>query len=122
MSTERLELLKLALHPAEPMDIIEQCEIVAEALSFTGAYIENNEGLALYLEISESKVYQMNYIHHNMIDPLKNWFRGTVYQCHTTYDKAKLTPEAQLEFIKSMNILLTGNDSSDTTKINKEEN
>ncbi len=111
MSNERLEQLKRALHPGVPMDIIEQCEIVAEALSYNGDYVENTEGLALYLEISESKVYQMNYIHENMIDSLKDYFKDTKFQCHTTYDKAKLPQKSQMEFVKGMNLILTGSDS-----------
>lgn len=111
MSNERLDQLKKALHPEKPMDIIEQCKIVAEALSDTGDYVENNEELALRLKISESKVYQMNYIHYNLIDPLKDYFKNTKLQCHSTYDKAKLPPKAQTEYLKEKNLILTGSDS-----------
>ena len=106
MSNERLDLLKKALHPEKQINIINQCEIVAEALAEGSDYEENGEGLAVYLEISESKVYQMNYIHHNMLPELKTWFKATEYQCHTTYDKAKLPPMAQEEFLAGMKILV----------------
>lgn len=115
MSNERLDQLKKALHPEKPMDIIKQCEIVAEALSDTGDYVENNEELALYLEISESKVYQMNHIHYNLINPLKDYFKTTKRQCHSTYDKAKLPPKAQMEYLKERNLIMTGNDSLEPT-------
>jgi len=105
MSNERLESLKKALHPEKQINIIDQCQIVADALSITGDYIENIEGLAIYLEISESKVYQMNYIHHNMIPELKRHFRASEYQCHTTYDRSKLPDKAQLEMAKGFDTL-----------------
>ncbi|GAI93033.1 unnamed protein product, partial [marine sediment metagenome] len=52
MSIERLDLLKKALHPEKQINIIDQCEIVAEALAPESPYEEDNEGLAIYLEIS----------------------------------------------------------------------
>ena len=99
MTSERLDYLKKALHPEKQINIIDQCEIIAEALGYGGDYEEDIEGLAIYLEISESKVYQMNYIHHNMIASMKAWFRGTEFQCHTTYDRAQLPVGAQEEFM-----------------------
>ena len=101
MSNERLNHLKKALLPEKQINIIDQCEIVAEALSFTGDYVENLEGLAIFLEVSESKVYQMNFIHHNMIPELKDYFRTTEYQCHTTYDNATQSEESQRRYAET---------------------
>ena len=112
---ERLILLRKAIHPEAPMDIITQCEIVTEALQFGSPYEESISDLAEYLGVSYNQVYKMNYITENMIPSLKEWFRGTPYQCHTTYDRATLPVEAQEEFIRNMNILVTGSDSSSRT-------
>ena len=121
--SRRLDYLKKALHPEKQINIIDQCEIIAEALGYGGDYEEDIEGLAIYLEISESKVYQMNYIHHNMIPEMKEWFRGTEYQCHTTYDRAKLPVGAQEEFMAADDFINKYRDNtSDRTIINKEEN
>ncbi len=119
MSNIRLEYLKKALHPEKQINIIDQCEIVAEALSFTGDYVENIEGLAIYLEVSESKVYQMNYIHHNMTPELKDYFRTTEYQCHTTYDNAKQSIDQQMALAETEGFIK--NLTSETTIINKEK-
>ena len=107
MSTinERLEHLKKTLHPAEKLNIITQCEIIAEAMAPGGLYEENREGLAIFLEISPSLVYQMNRIYHVMIPELKEYFRETDYQCHTTYDKASLSPRAQQKYLENIRLL-----------------
>lgn len=97
---KQLERLKKALHPSKPLNIIDQCRIVHNALGNEAPFMENREGLARYLDISSSKVYQMNYIHEHMIPPLKEWFRDTDYQCHKTYRISKLDPEAQRTFLR----------------------
>ena len=118
---EKLIQLRKAIHPEQPMDIITQCEIVTEALSFGSPYEEDVSGLAEYLGVSYNQVYKMNYITENMIPELKEWFHGTQYQCHTTYDRATLPVKAQWEFMKGMNILVTGSDSSSRTIITEEQ-
>lgn len=121
-------MLKKTLHPEKQMNIIDQCNIIGEALAEGGTYYGNGEGLAIYLEISQSKVYQMHAVYRNMIPELKEWFKSTEYQCRTAYDKAVLTPESQREFLEGMNILIDGgfrpprSNTSETTIINKEEN
>lgn len=88
----------------EYLDIVSQCEIVAEAMASKAPYMENYEGLALYLGVSENKVYQMNYIHHNLIQSLKEWFRKSSYKCHTAFLVSRLTPEEQEEWLRETRI------------------
>lgn len=124
MSNEQLELLKRTLHPEKQMNIIDQCHIVADALAEGGAYYGNKEGLAIYLELSPSKVYQMERVWRDMIPDLKEWFRGTEYQCRTAYDVATLPVEAQGEYLRNQIILVTGIDprhSLETTIIKENE-
>jgi len=111
MSNIELELLKKTLHPEKQMNIIEQCRIVAESLEGGGAYFGNKEGLSIYLELSESKVYQMQRVWKDMIPELKTWFRETEYQCRTAYDIAVKPREKQLEFLRGMSILVTGREN-----------
>ena len=113
---EKLVLLRKAIHPEQPMDIIAQCEIVAEALSFGSPYEEAVSELAEYLDVSYNQVYKMNYIHHNMIDSMKGWFRGTTYQCHTAYDRASMPAEAQHEFMVADDFIKKHRNSLGTTK------
>ena len=108
MSNEQLELLKKTLHPEKQMNIIDQCRIVAEALELGSPYFGNSEGLSIYLELSASKVYQMQRVWKEMIPELKEWFRKTEYQCRTAYDVAVLSDEAQMNWLKDMTILVTG--------------
>ena len=84
--TEKLEHLKRTLHPEETLNVIDQCEIVAEALGFGSKYDENRHGLAEYLDVSSNLLYKMKYIHDHAIPEVKAWFRKTTYQGHTTYD------------------------------------
>lgn len=100
-----LERLKKALHPEKNINIIEQCEIIAEALSEDGDYYENREGLAIYLEISPNKVYKMLRINRDMIPEAKEWFRGTEYQVNTAYDVAALDILAQDSWLRGMRTL-----------------
>ena len=111
MSNEELELLKKTLHPEKQMNIIDQCRIVAESLQEGSPYFGNSEGLAIYLELSASKVYQMQRVWKEMIPELKEWFRKTEYQCRTAYDIAVLPEPAQREFLRNQIILVTGVDS-----------
>ena len=111
MSNEELELLKKTLHPEKQMNIIDQCRIVAESLQEGSPYFGNSEGLAIYLELSASKVYQMQRVWKDMIPELKEWFRKTEYQCRTAYDVAVLPEPAQREFLRNQIILVTGVDS-----------
>lgn len=102
---EKLDHLKKTLHPEKQMDIISQCEIVAEALGYGSKYEDATDVLATYLEISYSKVYQMNYIHNNMLPEVKEWFRGSEFQCHTTYEVSVLPFDLQLEWLEGMGVL-----------------
>ena len=117
---KKLNLLKRALHPEKQINIIDQCEIVAQAAAYGSPYENDLEGIATYLEISKNKVYKMSYTAKHMIPELKEWFRETEYQGHTAYDKATLSPEAQREFLRNIQILETGRDSLSQT-ITKEE-
>lgn len=108
----KLETLKKTLHPEKQMNIIDQCMIVAEALSETGEYYGNAEGLAIYLEISDSKLYQMHRVWRDMTPELKEWFRGTEFQCRTAYDWAVKPRKEQLEFLKGMDIFTNRRDTS----------
>ena len=101
MLSERLDQLKRSLNAGEHLDIISQCEIVAEAMAPRAMYMENYEGLALFLGVSDNKVYQMNYIHYNLIPSLKEWFRKSKYKCHTTFLVSRLTPSEQEEWLKN---------------------
>ena len=100
---KELEKVKRALHPEKPMNIIDQCEIIKKALE--GPYYSNREGLAMFLEISASKVYQMDYVAKNLLPELKGWFSGLDYQCHTPFETARLPPEAQWEFLQDAKTL-----------------
>jgi hypothetical protein len=100
--SEDLERLKRALHPDEKMDIIEQCRIVAEALSPTGEFPNNKRKLGEYLEVSENKLYKMEVVHVKMIPSAKEWFRTSNYQVNTAYNIAVLSPEIQLERIQKV--------------------
>ena len=100
MASINLYKLKQSLHEDDSLDIITQCEIVGEAMAPWAPYMENYEGLALFLEISDNKVYQMNYIHHNLLPSLKEWFRESKYKCHTTFMVSRLSPEKQEEWLR----------------------
>ena len=100
---KELEKVKRALHPEKPMNIIDQCEIIRQALE--GPYIANREGLAMFLEISASKVYQMDHVAKNLHPDVKEWFRGLNYQCHTPFEVSRLSPEAQWEFLENAKTL-----------------
>jgi len=95
-----LERLRKALHPEKPMNIIEQCRIVAEALGSGGDFEENKYGLAEYLGIGQSKVYKMQRIHTDMMPEVKEWFMKSDYQANTAYEVAALVGEAQRFFLK----------------------
>ncbi len=90
------------------MNIIEQARIVSTALDEEGSFYNNTEGLAQYLEISKSKVYQLNRVWVDMIPEVKEWFRGTEFQCRKAYDTAVLTEGEQREFLRGMNVLVEG--------------
>lgn len=107
---EKLDLLKKTLHPEKQMNIINQCEIVQQALAYGSPYENSIKDVATFLEISENKVYKMSYTAKNMIPELKEWFRTTEYESHTAYEKATLPPSAQHEFLRNMRMLVDGHD------------
>jgi len=90
-----LQKLKSALAPSTPMNIIEQCRIVWEALQPTGDFPRANMRLAQYLGISPNKVYKMKAIHEKMIPEAKEWFKSTTYQMSTAYEVSALKAEVQ---------------------------
>ena len=96
---ERLEWLKRSLDLYEPMDVITQCEIVGEAVALGAPYMENVEGLALYLGVSKNHVYKMSRIHSDLIDEAKEYFRDSGYQPHTAFKVACLSPEKQRQWV-----------------------
>ena len=96
----QLEQLKRSTALYEPMDVITQCEIVGEAMATGAPYMENYEGLALFLGVSKNKVYQMKRIYDNMVDEAKEYFREADYQVHTAFLVSMMTEEKQLEWIK----------------------
>ena len=106
---EKLDRLKRSIHPEEPLNIVDQCEIIAEALSFGSPLEGDKEGVAMYLGISENQVYKMNFSHHNLIPEMKEYLRKTDYKAHTTYNTfAIMPPEAQREFLDAEKTLDRG--------------
>ena len=99
MLSERLDKLKWSLDLYEPMDVITQCEIVGEAVANGGPYMENYEGLALYLGVSKNHVYKMSRIHSDLVDEAKEYFRYSEYQPHTAFKVACLSPEKQRQWV-----------------------
>ena len=99
---EDLDRLKRALHPGQPMDIVEQCEIVAQALSPTGEFPNNKRKLGQYLEVSENKLYKMEVVHKTMIPKAKEWFKTSSYQVNTAYNVAVMNSEAQEIFVHEL--------------------
>ncbi|GAG77892.1 unnamed protein product [marine sediment metagenome] len=114
---EDLERLKKALHPEKPMNIIEQCRIVAEALGSGGDFEEDKYSLAEYLGIGQSKVYKMQRVHIAMLPEVKAWFMKSDYQANTAYEVATLSKESQGFFLKDAKRL---NDTIEPTKIEEE--
>ena len=98
--SERLNKLKRSLDLYEPMDVITQCEIVGEAVALGAPYMENVEGLALYLGVSKNHVYKMSRIHSDLVDEAKEYFKDSGYQPHTAFKVASLSPEEQLEWVE----------------------
>ena len=101
--SERLEQLKRSLNLYEPMDVITQCEIVGEAVASGAPYMENVEGLALYLGVSKNHVYKMSRIHSDLIDEAKEYFRDSGYQPHTAFKIASLSSEEQRKWVAERN-------------------
>ena len=97
--SELLERLKRSLYLYEPMDVITQCEIVGEAVALGAPYMENVEGLALYLGVSKNHVYKMSRIHSDLIDEAKEYFRDSGYQPHTAFKVASLSLEEQKKWV-----------------------
>jgi len=95
-----LEKLRETLHPEKPMNIIEQCKIIAEALGPGGKYEEDKYSLAEYLGISQSKVYKMSRVWLDMIPEVKEWFRKSDYQANKAYEVSVLSEEAQGFFLR----------------------
>jgi len=106
---EGLDRLKRALHPGQPMDIVEQCEIVAKALSPSGEFPNNKRKLGEYLGVSENKLYKMEIVHLKMIPEAKEWFKGSIYQVNTAYNVAVLNSEAQETFVREAKKLESDN-------------
>ena len=96
-----LEKLKKAMHPEEPMNIIDQCAIVTRAVSTGGDFPFDNRALAKFLEASVNKIYKMNRVTTSMIPSAKELFRGSKYQSSTAYMVATLTKEEQENFVKA---------------------
>ena len=95
----RLVKLKRSLDLYEPMDVITQCEIVGEAVASGAPYMENVEGLALYLGVSKNHVYKMSRIHSDLVDEAKEYFKDSGYQPHTAFKVASLSPEEQRKWV-----------------------
>ena len=100
MLSERLDGLKRSLLLYEPMDVITQCEIVGAAVALGAPYMENIEGLALYLGVSKNHVYKMSRIHSDLVKEAKEYFRDSGYQPHTAFKVASLSPEEQRKWVK----------------------
>ena len=96
---DRLDDLKRSLVLYEPMDVVTQCEIVGEAMANGGPYMENYEGLALFLGVSKNQVYKMNCVHKNMLDEVKEYFRCSDYQVYTAFNVASMSHEEQLWWV-----------------------
>ena len=110
---KKLAYLKRTLRPEEKLNIIDQCEIVADALAWGAAYDEDKAGLAAFLDISPNKVYKMQYTHHHAVPELKTYLRGTEYQAHTAYKFAVMDPESQRVFLDAEKTLERGVDAMD---------
>ena len=96
---DRIDDLKRSLILYEPMDVITQCDIVGEAVADGAPFMENYEGLALFLGVSKNHVYKMNYVYKNMVDEVKEYFRHSDYQVHTAFNVASLSQEEQLWWV-----------------------
>src|SRR4030042_1111773 len=90
---QRLEQLKTVLTTYEFIDVIDQCKVVGEALGKGAPYMENVEGLALYLGVSKNHVYKMGRVHTDMVDEVKEYFRGSGFQVHTAFLVASMNPD-----------------------------
>lgn len=101
---QRIEQLKRVLTTLEYMGVIEQCEIVGLALGKGAPYMENVEGLALYLGMSKNHVYKMGRVHTDMVDEVKDYFRGSIYQVHMAFTVASFTPEKQREWLRKRKV------------------
>ena len=95
----RVAKLKRSLDLYEPMDVITQCEIVGEVVAVGAPYMENVEGLALYLGVSKNHVYKMSRIHSDLVDEAKEYFKDSGYQPHTAFKVACLPPEKQRQWV-----------------------
>jgi len=124
--TEKLEQLKRTLHPEEHLNIVDQCQIVADALGFGSPYDENRDGLAEYLGVSPNLIYKMKYVHDYTLPEMKTYLRKTLYRGHTAYKFAVMSPESQQVFLDAEKTLERGLDApdyltSDRTKIEDAE-
>jgi len=99
MMVKRLDRLKRSLDLYEPMDVITQCEIVGEAIVPGAPYMENIEGLALFLGVSKNHVYKMSRVHSDMVSEVKDFFKYSQYQVHTAFEVACLSPEKQRQWV-----------------------
>ena len=95
----RLVKLKRSLDLYEPMDVITQCEIVGEAVALGAPYMENIEGLALFLGVSKNHVYKMSRVYSNMVSEVKDFFKHSQYHVHTAFEVACLSPEKQRQWV-----------------------
>lgn len=94
-----LEQLRKSLHPEAKLDIVEQCRIVAQALSPEGDYPSQEFKLAQYLGVSRNLVYKMRKINEDVIVQLKDWLKTTTYRVDASYKLSVLEPEDQLKFV-----------------------
>src|SRR4030042_7142416 len=90
---QRLEQLKTVLTTYEHMDVIDQCKIVGEALGKGAPYMENVEGLALYLGVSKNHVYKMGRVYTDLTPEAKEYFRGSDYKVNTEFLVASMNPD-----------------------------
>ena len=116
--SERLEKLRQSLHPCSPLDVVEQCRLVAEVLAPGGEYVNNKRGLAKFLNISENKIYKMERVHKDALPETKEWLKGSGYETNMAYTLAVLSQGNQRKFLS----LVKEEQAKFLEKINETEN
>ena len=81
------------------MDAVTQCEVVAEATANGAPYMENLEGLAVFLKVSRNHVYKMMRAGRDLHPRLKEYFRGSGHQPYTMFNVSRLSHAEQLEWL-----------------------
>ena len=105
---EKLEYLKRTIHPEEKLKTVDQCAIVAEALSWGSPFEEDREGLASFLDISPNQVYKMKCIHTQAIPEMREYLRKVDYKPHTAYNLASMDVSSQKAFLDAEETLDRG--------------